>query len=233
MDRERGGNLAKSLFTLTLLTALMTASAPAQAAVIVGDQMYFGNYDYNQGGSFTAYPTQSSIWPQFKTFCTQLEHSIYVNDGPCYTYKVTEIGYANDTLGDPRSLSEHAAWLYTAFIEKTLPNYIDDSAHEAAVQYGIWHSLGYTDSDISADGLGFYLASGGPRSKYFALGWDQTPTSWSGLGNVQVAVLQNASTNAPAQDILVIGQVPEPATLALLAIGGLATICRRRPCRRA
>lgn len=209
--------------------ALQAVPTAAHAGVQTGDPLYFGNYNFTTGGSVTAYAEGSSTWQPFKTFCVQLEQTINVNNGPSSEYKVESIGYANDTPGNALSINAHIAWLYTSFLNGSLPNFTDDLTHEAALQYGIWHSLGYTDTQISNDGFGYYLNCGGAKDDYAAYGWTTTPGTWSGFGNVRVMEIETYGNNAPAQDLLcTVPSVPEPATMTLLALGGLALLKRRR-----
>lgn len=217
---------AKVVISAAIALLLIVSATGAQAGVIVGDRMYFDNYNFSQGGSFTAEPVSPSTWKPFKTFCVQMEQHIYVNSGSSATYQVESIGLSNDTPGNPLSINSHVAWLYTAFEGGTLPGFVNDSAHEAAVQYGVWHSVGYSDADITAEGFGFYVQPGGAKDLYDNLHWDITPQTWSGLSNVRVAQMEDLSGN-PAQDVLVAANVPEPATLTLLAVGGLIALRRR------
>jgi hypothetical protein len=210
-----------SILTAAILSCVLSLVAPAGASIVAGDQVSLNNYDFNNGGSMTAYPFGPGSWQPFKTFCAQLDQNLYLGT----PYNVDALAFSNDSIV-PRTLTEHTAWLYTAFLDDTLPNYVADVAHEAAVQYGVWRSMGYSDTDMVNHGAGFYLNAGGAKDRYFAYGWDQTPSTWSGLGNVRVAVLKNPSNGSMAQDILV--QVPEPATMSLLVMGGLALLARRK-----
>ena len=208
------------------MAGMLWVTAPAAATMVVGNMYCFGNYDFNNGGSFTAYSI-GTPGPAFKTFCVQPEQEVYVNDGPLNAYRVQSLGYANDTPGGPRAITSKTAWLYTSFLNGSLPGYVDDTAHEAAVQYGIWRSMGYDDTDILQYAPSFYTSPQGPKGLYDQLGWDNVPGTWSGLGNVQVAVLRNACDNSCAQDVLTT-RIPEPATLAALAAGAMVLIRRFR-----
>ena len=212
------------------LAIVLTSAAVANASIMVGDTMYFGNYNFSTGGSFTTYPIQASETPAFKTFCVQLEQQVNVNAGSGQAYRVATLGYSNDTPSHVRSMTSQTAWLYTSFRDGSLPGFVNDVAHEAAVQYGIWRSMGYSDSDINNAGEDLYTANGGAKGLYYSLGWDQVPASWSGYGDVQIGVIRSVRDDAMAQDILVmshIASVPEPVTLSLLAVGGLALLRRR------
>jgi hypothetical protein len=213
------------------LAIMLTSAVGVEASVLVGDTMYFGNYDFGKGGSFTAYPLQASDTAAYKTFCVQLEQQVFVNAGSGWAYSVSALGYSNDTPDTARSMTSQTAWLYASFRDGSLPGYVNDAVHEAAVQYGIWRSMGYSDCDIVNAGEDLYTARGGAKGLYYSLGWDHTPASWSGYGDVQIAVIRSARDNAMAQDVLVMsrnGSVPEPATLSLLAVAGMALLRRRR-----
>jgi len=208
------------------MAAMLWMTAPAAATTVVGDEYYFGNYDFNSGGSFTAYSI-GTPQPSFKTFCVQLEQNVYVNNGPGSAYRVSSMGYTNDTPDSPRTITPETAWLYTAFLNGSLSGYVNDTAHEAAVQYGIWRSMGYSDADISQYSPSFYTSPQGAKGLYDQLGWSNVPSTWSGMGDVQVAVIKDAYNNSWAQDILTT-RVPEPATLTLLAVGAITLIRRFR-----
>jgi len=209
------------------LSLIFCRADPARAESLVesavGDQMYFGQYDALGGGSFTAHSLSPSTFPDFRTFCAEAEGDVYVDAGPSYAYRIVEIGLSNDGNAQ-NTMSEHTAWLYMAFLNNTLPNYTADVRHDAAVQYGVWHSLGYSDSLLaSLNDLDTQA-----QSDYFAYGWDTTPGSWSGYGHIRIAQLQYLTDGSPAQDILVYVAVPEPTSLALLALGGLTLLWHRR-----
>ena len=213
------------------LVFFLTDPARAESLVesAVGDQMYFGEWatvdpDRTQGGSFTAHSLPPSTFPNFKTFCAEAEGDVIVDGGPSYAYRIIEIGLSND--GDDRNtISSHTAWLYTAFLNNTLPNYTADVRHEAAVQYGVWNSLGYSDSELA--GMGDLNTQA--RSDYFAYGWDTTPGDWFGYGQIRIAQMQYLADGSPAQDILVyIIPAPEPTSLSLLALGGLTLFWHRQ-----
>jgi hypothetical protein len=129
------------------------------------------------------------------------------------------------------SMTTQTAYLYTSFLNGSLPGFTDTLAQEEALQYGIWSSMGYTDAQLAAHGglLDGNLAQA--ESDFVTLGWNVTPVTWSGFGNVEIASLNSLSGNNPAQDILVIETtpVPEPAAMGLLGIGLVGLIAVKRP----
>lgn len=203
--------------------ALFAISVHAPADVIkVGDRLYADGWLGGQAtGPITIHPITPSNFPAFKTFCAELGQNIYVNGGPGYDYYVSKIGFSSD--GDHKNLTEHVAWLYSAYLKGTLFNYTDDTRHDNALQYGIWSSLGYTDAELSRHGYDINQF----RSDYQSYGWNATPTSWSGFGDIRIAnLLSHDANGGQAQDQLV--AVPEPASALLLGIPASLYFCSRR-----
>ncbi len=65
------------------------------------------------------------------------------------------------------------------------------------------------------------------RSDYQSYGWNATPTSWSGFGDIRIAnLLSHDANGGQAQDQLV--AVPEPASALLLGIPASLYFCSRR-----
>jgi hypothetical protein len=212
--------------SIVLAVVLSTSVVQADSTVIVGSDMYFGNWS---GGAVTAYATGNSNFPSFDTFCAYMQGVLYVNGGSGYTYQVTGLGNVN-AAGTP--LSVQTAYLFTGFTNGTLPGYTGAVLQQEAVQYGIWNSLGCTDAQLQAEGSSILQGNlAAAEAEYLSMGWNVTPGTWSGYGNVQIALLTSLSGNNPAQDILVMTDVvPEPAAMGLLGLGlgGLLVMRRRK-----
>jgi hypothetical protein len=194
--------------------------------------LYFSDWQGGQfGGSILANPTAGSTFDPFRTFCVEVEESVWVNGGPGYQYKIANIGYQTQNGG--KSLTDEVAWLYTRYRTNSLPSYNDASvADRNALQYGIWHSLGYTDAQLLAKyGAGFQSTIDAYNSKSWNA--DYAVSGWSGTGGVRIANLvwgnshQGHNEGDAAQDQLVL--IPAPGAALLGALGvGLAGWLKRR-----
>jgi len=207
---------------LVLVGGLLLSATPSMGSIVVGDRMYFGDWNTSlNGGPFTAYAINPSTFASFTTFCALSEGTLYVNGGAGYRYEVTNVGLAG--TNPSYALAEHTAWLYSSFMTGSLSGYVNNKAHNDALQYGVWNSMGQTDAILQADGN----FNANAKAAYLTYGWNQTPASWTGYGNVKIAQLRYLNNTTPAQDIL-FEDVPEPTTMSLLALGGLAMLRRRK-----
>ncbi len=220
--------MKRTLLGVSMVLVLVVASSVVQAGSVltVGDEIYFGNWS---GGTFTAYPTGTSNFTTFDTFCAYLQGMLYVNGGTGYTYQVTGLGHVNQ---GGASMTAQTAYLYTGFVNGTLPGYTGTVLQQQAIQYGIWSSLGATDAQLQAEGGAILQGNlAAAEAEYNSMGWNVTPGSWSGFGNVEIATLTSLNGNNPAQDILVMTvPVPEPTAMGLLGLGlgGLVVVRRKR-----
>jgi hypothetical protein len=226
---NRTNSLVAGLAVCCLFGVLSGGAAQA-SSIVTGDEMYFGNWS---GGSATANALAPSNFTPFPTFCAELEGVLWVNGGSSYAYRVTGIGLSNDST-TPSTMTEHTAFLYTAFLNGTLPGFIAGNvAQQEAVQYGVWRSLGYTDAYL--DSRSSEILQGNlvqARTDYYNLGWDLTPGTWTGFGDIRIANLQYMVDGSGAQDVLVQSAdcpvVPEPAALGLVGLGLIGLVAHKR-----
>ena len=230
----------RGIITITLMTLMIgVAVIPAQAGIApqVGDRMYFSDYIKGQkGGSLLANPTGGSGFTAFRTFCIEIEEHVWVGGGSDFQYEIASIGY--QTVNGGKTLTEETAWLYTEYTESRLGSYNDSLvADRNAMQYGIWHSMGYTDQELLNNlGSGFQTVIDDYNNNR---SWasDYANSGWSGFGDVHIANLIWGNThqghdygyNAQDQLIRTPPMVPAPGA-GMLGVIGLSLVgwCKRR-----
>jgi hypothetical protein len=210
--------MKKHALSLCLLAMLAAAPAAEAAPIQVGDTLTVSWDPGAIGGAFDVVVNGGS--ETFQSFCLQLNELIdNVNtfrvDG-INGYIVNELpAFGGNAQGrDP--LSEQSAFLYTMFRNGTLPSYDGSVDAQNELQVAFW--MLEEDLPLAFD----------PTNFFYALANDAvTSGAWSGLGNVRVLNLHNIELDEPAQDLLTLVAVPEPASLLLLG-SGLAVALRAR-----
>lgn len=111
------------LVTLTLLVT----SAQANSVVIGWAQNHSST-----GGEFVMTPDNG---PSFHTFC--LERTEYISIGGRYTYTISNSTDGGANGPDPISIG--TAWLYSNFLNHTLPGYTATAVNQDQLQNAIWY----------------------------------------------------------------------------------------------
>jgi hypothetical protein len=221
----------RSLAVALGVVGMMAASAGSGRAVAgpvvaAGDLITFADGPGNTGGGeFTV--TVNDAW-SFVTFC--LQHTEYIDFKNPFTvdsvnpYTLTDpVANGGDGLGRDY-ISEQTAFLYTQFRQGTLAgyNYGAGAAHVASandLQRAFW--MFEDEIAMNASNPFVILANAAVNSG-----------AWDGIGQVRVMNLSRGTGRnyTEAQDQLTL--VPEPASMALVALGMGAFVARRRSRRR-
>ncbi len=225
--------LAVGTFALLVFAGSINRS---QAAVVAqDDQLKFFNGPGSPGGIFHVHDTTQDIW--FDTFCVELTQNVNFSD----TFVVD--GLSNVTINSGKMLNNYVAWLYTKFVDKTLPDFdftlLTSNTPTAnlqanILQYAVWNGVGWTDYNISYHGGIVYNPSMTSDPSYTPfVDWqaayqaDIASNMWdpTGYGDVKILNLGNLGDNhaANAQDQLVLvpmnppgeSPAPEPASIAI------------------
>jgi hypothetical protein len=216
----------RTLAAAVLGAALLVGGQAASAAPIVsaGDTVKFGNGPGDTGGGEFIL-TVNNVW-SFITFC--LQRTEYVD----YTHAFTVDSVNPYTLTDPMAnggdasgrdfISEQTAFLYTRFRQGTLAGYAYAGASHAASADNLQRAFWMFEQELAMDATNPFviLANNAVNSG-----------KWDGIGNVRVLNLSRGVGRdyTEAQDQLTL--VPEPASMALLALGAGALVARRRRTR--
>jgi hypothetical protein len=201
-------------------------TAAAGPIVVAGDQVVFADGPGTTGGGeFTV--TVNGTW-SFVTFC--LQRTEYIDFSHAFTvdgvnpYALTDpVVNGGDGFGrDP--ISEQTAYLYTMFRDGTLTGYNYGGAGHVSSANDLQRAFWMFENELAMDASNPFviLANAAVDSN-----------AWNGLGNVRVMNLSRGTGRdyREAQDQLTL--VPEPASMALVALGMGAVAAHRRLRRRA
>jgi hypothetical protein len=197
-----------------LVAGLALSSIADAGTILVARGPYESRGGYRDG-EFYVTPTGVSGLPDgvlIGAFCLELAESI--TSGNTYNAVVNTVAIKGGApVSDP--LDPKTAWLYNQF--QTGAIVLDTGAKATDFQYAIWK---LEDEDTQAPAVWATIIWTPEANAYYQLALD---SPWTDIGNVRVL---NVTTldGRPAQDLI----VPEPATMALLAIGCAAMLTRRR-----
>jgi len=202
-----------SVRALVIIAVLFTARTSFADPIAVGDLIRFtGSQGTLGGGAFLIDNTANGAGVDFMTFCVQMTQHVDYSS----LFRVGGItNYADDDAGnDP--LSTATQWIFSSFRAGILTNYSSDE-----VQAAIWKLENEWTSTV------------GKSDQLISVAQTQVAGGWVNNG---VGVLNLFYTDGrKAQDQLTFTAVaplqqptPEPASLALMGIGGLALAARKR-----
>lgn len=202
----------------------MAVAAAANAGTV---QIYQTAFSSGSGGEFQAYLTGAAFTPTsltgngVETFC--IERSEQFQPGATYNFSIetAAMGGGGGAVNGMDPLDERSAYIYDLFITGNLPGYDYSNgsglrqANAASLQNVLWYIEEEVGSLDSPDAVNWYNLS--------ANGIGQ------GLGLVRVLhvfTLDDSGAEIPSQDQII--RLPAPGAAALLGLGGLVALRRRR-----
>lgn len=219
-----------------VLAAFVLAALPASAATLHWDGLGTGF-----GGAYNTPPTSGIGYglPYFArwsteivfdqvtgvpgyaggplvTFCLEYNEPLYGEDdfNAAINDAAVKGGVSGQTKPNSDPLSDESAWIYDQYLAGNAFGISDVSERAAAAQEAIWSYEGELTNPFQFTGTTGIKAL---ADSAILGGWTNT--------TVKVLNLTWISTGQDGQDVLI--EMPEPASLALLAIGSLVLLRRR------
>jgi hypothetical protein len=239
-----------ALAVVLVVTLFGSTSHAASAFFQSGDIVQLHNYPSGDAGGIFGVTVAANPLSNFSTFCSNL-----YEDGPLefntdYKGIISDQTDGDNPAGDNKPVGPFAAYLYTLFLDQTLPNFDftkitpafngDAAANKQAqaLQLGIWLGMGFSENEIK-DQADWTQSEIDNLKSMFVTGWmaNYNVSGWgNSTGSIKILSLlgqngQGQYTRNGIQDQLV--QVPEPAAVLMAtALIGSALAAYQRQRRR-
>jgi hypothetical protein len=222
----------KKLIIFCLALAVAAMSLPAYADTVIG------TWDTNSGDGWVNWAAgQASIGPLPSTvgginYSQTTAHGVTLGS---YSLEVDQAGNSQ-SLGITLDPAQK-----TAFMNSNLFSFDFSVAASGGVYTAGWTQIyriymnapgpSWTDVTGAAVGNFYWWGSAGERTQTVSVDYTNFRNAITGTSYIQIILSPNTGGGAPPQmyfDNAKLSGVPEPATVALLGLGGLALLRRKR-----